>query len=100
MFAHLAQNVAWALLIVAVSLTVGAAGYHRLEGMRWLDAYYNAAMILTTMGPASELKHDSAKVFVIFYALFASIGFIATVTLMFAPVVRRFLHRLHLEIKD
>src|SRR4051812_37451034 len=36
---------------IGFSLLVGMAGYHWLEGLSWLDAYANAAMILSGMGP-------------------------------------------------
>jgi hypothetical protein len=41
--------------IVAGSLFVGALGYRETEGLPWLDATLNAAMILTGMGP---VDHD------------------------------------------
>ena len=35
------------LMIVAVSLLIGSAGYHHFGEMSWIDALLNAAMILT-----------------------------------------------------
>ena len=40
-----------AAALVALSLAAGMIGYHSLEGMAWVDAFANAAMILSGMGP-------------------------------------------------
>ena len=96
----LLRNFWAACAIVAGSLSIGAVGYHAFEGMGWIDAYYAAAMILTSMGPSTELRHDGAKVFAIFYALFSAGVFLTVITLMLAPVVHRFLHRFHLEVQE
>jgi hypothetical protein len=97
MYGHLVRNAGAASGIVAFSLLLGAVGYHGLEGMEWLDAFYTAAMILTGMGPTAPLNHASAKVFAIFYALFAAVVFLSVMTLLLAPMARRFLHRFRLE---
>jgi hypothetical protein len=33
--------------LIALSLLAGMAGYHTFEGLPWLDAFSNAAMILS-----------------------------------------------------
>ena len=97
LYRRLAGNGLMAVGVVAVSLSVGALGYHRLEGMAWLDAFYSAAMILTGMGPSTPLTHSGSKVFAIFYALVAGVVFLTVMTLVLGPVLYRFLHRFHLE---
>ena len=42
---------AFALLILLVSLGIGTVGYHVFANIKWLDAFLNASMILTGMGP-------------------------------------------------
>jgi hypothetical protein len=59
----------WCILAV-VGLAIGMAGYAGFEGMSLADAYVNAAMILSGMGPMGELKTTAGKVF----AGFAEIG--------------------------
>jgi hypothetical protein len=73
------------------------AGYHWLEGLSWLDAYLNAAMILGGMGPVAELHTASGKVFAGAYALFSGVVFLVGMGLLLAPVVHRALHRFHLD---
>jgi hypothetical protein len=48
----------WCVL-TAFGLAIGIAGYVGFEGMSPVDAYVNAAMILSGMGPLGQL-HTSA----------------------------------------
>ncbi len=96
--AHLARNFAIGSGIIAFGLGVGVLGYHGAARLSWLDALLNAAMILTGMGPVSVLTTDGGKLFATAYALFSGIAFPSAVALVFAPVVRRFLHRFHLDV--
>jgi hypothetical protein len=59
---RLATNVAVALGLIAVSLLAGMAGYHFLGGLAWLDAFLNAAMILSGMGPV-DIHQRRGEVF-------------------------------------
>lgn len=83
--------------LVAVSLLVGATGYRATEGLSWLDATLDAAMILTGMGQVSELHTAAGKVFAIGYALFSGVVFLSIVALTLAPIAHRLLHAFHLE---
>ena len=85
------------LLILAVSLGIGSAGYHHFEQMPWIDALLNATMILTGMGPETELKHDSGKLFATFYALYSGIAFVSVMAILMAPVIHRAMHKFHLD---
>jgi hypothetical protein len=54
-------------------------------------------MLLGGMGPVGEIHSTAGKLFATVFALFAGIVFLATVTILFAPVIHRFLHKFHLE---
>lgn len=84
-------------LFIGVSLGLGAAGYHWVAGLAWLDAVLNASMILTGMGPIDEMRTPAAKVFASCYALFSGIAFLTSIGVLAAPILHRFLHRLHFE---
>jgi hypothetical protein len=86
-----------AALIVGLSLAAGTVGYHLMADLSWLDALLNAAMILTGMGPVAPLQSVSAKLFATIYALYSGVVFLAVAGIMFAPVVHRILHKLHLD---
>ncbi len=93
---HLSENFLYALAIIAVSLSIGMAGYHWLAPMGWVDAFLNAAMLLGGMGPVEPLTNDSIKVFAGIYALYCGVVFIATAGLLIAPIGSHVLRRFHL----
>ena len=57
--------------LIAGSLGVGMAGYHTLEGWGWLDAFLNAAMLLSGMGPLAPPQTVAGKLFAGLYALYS-----------------------------
>jgi hypothetical protein len=85
------------LILIAISLLIGMAGYHWLVRLSWIDAYENAAMILSGMGPVATPDTWSGKFFAGSYALYSGIALLATTAVVFAPVVHRFLHYLHCD---
>ena len=85
-----------ALVLVMVSWAIGILGYRAFEGMSWIDATLNAAMILGGMGPVDTLHTDAGKLFASFYALFSGIVFLVAVGVLVAPILHRLLHQFHL----
>ncbi len=94
---RVARNAALSLGFVAGSLALGMLGYRGTEGLSWLDAFLNASMILTGMGPVNEMHTTAGKLFAGCYALFSGVAFLTAVAVVFAPLFHRFLHRFHLE---
>ena len=94
---RLAAHGGFAFALVVVSLGLGALGYHFSERMPWIDAFLNASMILSGMGQVNELHTSGGKLFASFYSLFSGVVFLVAVGIIFAPLVHRLLHRLHLE---
>jgi hypothetical protein len=85
------------MLLTLVALAIGMAGYAYFEGMPVVDAYVNAAMILSGMGPVGELKTTGGKVFAGSYAIFSGLIIIIATGFILAPVFHRALHRFHVE---
>jgi len=85
------------ILIIAVSLFIGIVGYRHFENMPWIDAYVNAAMILSGMGPVDTLHTNEGKIFAGSYALFSGIIFLVVIALTLAPIFHRFMHKFHLQ---
>jgi hypothetical protein len=83
--------------IVLAMLVIGMAGYVGFEGMRMVDAFVNAAMILSGMGPMGELKTDAGKIFAGCYALASGLVVVVALGFVLAPIGHRFLHRFHVE---
>jgi len=86
-----------AALALLINLGVGVLGYHLLENLGWVDAFANAAMILSGMGPLAPINSQAGKLFIGVYAIFSGVVFLTTVGFFLTPIVHRILHRLHLE---
>jgi hypothetical protein len=96
-FQRLARNAAIGTVVLAGSLGIGMIGYHTFENLPWIDAFLNAAMILSGMGPVATLQTNAGKIFAGCYAIFSGIALITIMGIIFAPVVHRFLHKFHLQ---
>ena|SRR5690349_11187145 len=94
-FQRLLNNALVGLAIIIFSLLIGILGYKYTENMSWIDAYVNASMILSGMGPVSELKTVAGKAFAGTYALFSGIVFLIVMAIILAPLFHRFLHKFH-----
>ena len=86
--------------LVGVSLLAGMVGYHVLVGLPWIDAFLNASMILSGMGPIHEPKTVAGKLFAGFYALYSGFAVLGIAAIIFAPVVHRIFHRFHITDAD
>lgn len=80
-----------------VGLSVGMIGYAYFEGLSFVDAYVNAAMILSGMGPLGELKTTGGKIFAGSYAIFSGLIIVIATGFVLAPIFHRVLHRFHVE---
>jgi hypothetical protein len=94
---RLAGNAAVGLIFVTASLAVGMIGFHGFEQMSWLDAFVNASMLLSGMGPLSMPQTVGGKLFAGCYALFSGLAVLLVAGLLFAPIIHRFLHHMHLR---
>jgi hypothetical protein len=89
-----------ALGIIVASLAIGMLGYHFFEGLAWMDAFLNAAMLMGGMGPLAPLTTDAGKLFAGLYALYCGLVLLISVGILAAPIFHRFLHRFHIELDD
>ena len=94
------RSFALSTALILAAWAAGAVGYHATERLDWVDAFLNAAMILTGMGPVSELHTVPGKVFASVYALFSGVFFLTMVAVLFGPFLHSMLHRFHLELQD
>lgn len=92
------RHFGFVLALVVVSLGIGMAGYARFEGMGWIDAFVNSAMLLGGMGPMkTDGLSNAGKLFAGFYALYAGLLLIVVLGIMMAPVLHRLMHLFHWE---
>lgn len=96
-YRRLARHGLIALGLLGFGLFAGMCGYHFIEHLPWIDAFANAAMILSGMGPLDPIKTSAGKLFAGIYAIFSGVAFLTTVAILLAPAVHRMLHRFHLE---
>ncbi len=89
----------FSMLILAFSIGLGTAGYFYYGRLHLIDAFLNASMILTGMGPVDHLDTTSGKFFAALYALFSGVAFLTFIGVLFAPVYHRFLHKFHLDVE-
>ena len=89
-----------ALGTIIAALAIGMAGYMGLEGMGFIDAFVNSAMILSGMGPMGELQFNGTKIFAGLYAIVCGLLLFAVAGLMLVPVFHRILHDFHVDDDD
>jgi hypothetical protein len=89
-----------ALALAAVSVGAGTVGYHVTGELPWTDAFLNASMILSGMGPVDRLDSSSAKIFASLYALFSGLMFVGMMGIILAPWLHRMFHKFHIDDKD
>lgn len=89
-----------ALAVLAVALLMGMSGYHWIAGLGWVDAFLNASMILTGMGPVDALPTAGSKIFAGLYAIFSGLVFLSIMGIVLAPVLHRLMHAMHLSDED
>jgi len=94
------RSIGIGVVFIAIGLYAGMLGYHYLVGLSWIDSYENAAMILSGMGPLASPVTTAGKIFAGSYALFSGIAVLAIAGVIAAPLVHRFLHRLHADCGD
>jgi hypothetical protein len=96
-YQRIAKNIIIALLVLAFCLLIGIFGYHFIADIPWIDAFHNASMILSGMGPVVEIKNEGGKIFSSIYALFSGVVFLSIVGFILAPAIHRIFHGLNHE---
>jgi len=94
------RSVGLAIGLAGLSLFGGMLGYHYFEGMEWIDAFLNASMILSGMGPTGTLQTWGGKLFAGLYALYSGLTVIIATSIILAPVIHRVLHKFHYESRE
>jgi hypothetical protein len=101
-YKRIARNFLWVAIILVIMLVIGTVGYHCATDpfTPWLDAFHNASMILSGMGPVI-VDHftQGGKIFSSLYALFSGIVFVGAIGYALAPGIHRIFHKLHVQEK-
>ncbi|MGE0006990.1 MAG: hypothetical protein AB7S92_15550 [Parvibaculaceae bacterium] len=94
---RLMRNALWSAGFILIWLVIGMAGYGGLEGMSPVDAFVNAAMILSGMGPVGTLATTGGKIFAGVYAIVSGIVIFGIAGIALAPLFHRMMHKFHLQ---
>jgi hypothetical protein len=94
---RLGRYAIFALALIFISVILGTIGYHHIAQLEWIDSFHMACMILTGMGPVAEMTSYEAKLFSSFYALYSGVAFLSITAVIFAPIIHRLLHILHVQ---
>ena len=97
---RMAKVVAAAAAIDCLATAFGAVGYRILEGLSWLDAIVNAAMVMTGNGPMNQLKTPGGRLFAAVDALAGEAVYILVVAVLLTPVVHRLMHSFHRKTSE
>ena len=92
---RVSRSAMWAAAVITFWELAGMAGYMGFEGMSPVDAFVNAAMILSGMGPVTVLNTTGGKLFAGLYAIASGLLIFAIAGLILAPLFHRVLHRFH-----
>lgn len=91
------RHLLYTLIFILGGLGIGVLGYHYTDHIPWIDAFHNASMILSGMGPVVNITSTGGKWFSSLYALFSGIAFITNMGILLAPIAHRIFHQLHME---
>ncbi|WP_439543842.1 hypothetical protein [Hyphomicrobium sp.] len=94
---RMAKAVGLWLALTLAGLLIGMVGYAVTESMGLADSFVNAAMILSGMGPVSELHTTAGKWFAGFYAILSGLIIVIATGFVLAPIFHRVLHAFHVE---
>ncbi len=97
---RMVRAVGFWFVITSFGLAVGIAGYMGFAGLGFIDAFENAAMILSSMGPVSDMPNEAAKIFAGCYAIFSGLIIVVATGFVLAPILHRVLHHFHVEGAD
>jgi hypothetical protein len=95
-----ASHLLLGVLALGAAVGLGTVGYHIAGRLDWIDAFLNASMILSGMGPVDRMDTSVGKLFSALYALFSGLVFIGIAGIVVAPWVHRLFHWIHLEKRD
>jgi hypothetical protein len=97
---RMAAYSAFGLGFLFISLAIGTAGYAHFANLPVVDAFLNASMILTGMGPVDKMETAGGKLFASIYAIYSGVAFLTFCGVLFTPIYHRFMHQFHLDIGE
>ena len=85
----LVRRAAYSIILVAVAEAVGTVGFHAIEGMGWVNAFYMESMLATGQGPPLQLVTDSGKIFASIMGFVSVSSVLSAIILTVGPLLAR-----------
>lgn len=73
--------------LLLIIFLIGFIGYMFLFGMNFIDAFYNTALTVTTLGVDPHIKTSGEKIFTGIYAIIAGGCFISLIGILIAYII-------------
>ena len=75
------------LTYIVVAVLIGMLGFKYIVGLNWVDAFTNAAQVLSGTGEVDKATNTEGKIFTGIYALFGGIFFLILIALLVGEIV-------------
>ena len=86
-----------ALLLILVTITLGVAGHVFFDNMSLGTAFVASITLASGLGLSIVPNTLSGQLFASFYGILSGYVYIATSSIVIAPILHRLLHKFHLE---
>lgn len=90
-------HVLLAVLVVVITLVVGVAGHIYFDDMAPGTALIASITLTSGLGLSIIPETTAGQLFTSFYGIFSGYVYIATSTIVIAPILHRILHKFHLD---
>jgi hypothetical protein len=97
---RMALYASFGICFLCISLGIGTIGYAHFANLPAVDAFLNASMILTGMGPVDKMVTTGGKLFAAIYAIYSGVAFLTFCGVLFTPIYHRFIHQFHLDLGE
>ena len=85
------------VVLIAIVIAIGVAGHVFFEDVPLHDALLNTTMLLGGLGVSSHPTTVGGKLFMSFYGFVTGLSFVATISILLAPIFHRVMHNFHLD---
>jgi len=98
-YLRMLRSLAISLVLILLTVCIGAVAFHIIEKFSWLDAALNCVLIMTGVGTVGIVNTPAGKIFTGIYSVIGTLIFFAVLAIIFTPLLHRLLHRFHLDIE-
>ncbi len=86
-----------AMVLLVFTLTIGTAGHIYFDNMKLVEALVASITLTSGLGISILPETTSGLLFASLYGIISSYVYIATTSIVLAPILHRLFHKFHLE---